>query len=199
MGVEILRPQRSTFESYCSFSHSRTILGVRKTYQQLESLTEDRVTWRIFSSAAEPFLVFFNDSDMRLIVLPGFTGGVESHPINVMHQFDFCQDAFEQSLMPECFKLYPFDSTVMMTELSRLLRCGMHSSSITMMKGYGYTPVYEVQTRESWPISEIPLGAAMFGNVGSSKRVRTSSNSLLIRRLYYALAVSKCCLSLICL
>ena len=84
MGVEIMHPQRSTFDSYCHSGHSRTIPCVRDVHCVLEALIEDLVTWRIIPAVAEPFTVFFNDSDMRLLVLPGFTRGVEYHPIRVM-------------------------------------------------------------------------------------------------------------------
>ena len=95
MGVEILHPQRSAFDAYYCNGHSRTISCVRDVYNVLEGLIEDSVTWRIIPADAEPFAAFFNDSDMRLIVLPGLTEGVEYHPIRVMQQFGYCQDAFE--------------------------------------------------------------------------------------------------------
>ena len=60
-------------------------------YERLESLTVDTVTWHIIiPSDAKSFTVFFNDSDIRLIVLPRFTGGVEYHPIHVILHFDYC-------------------------------------------------------------------------------------------------------------
>ena len=95
MGVEILHPQCPTFDAYCSNGHSHTIPSVRDMYDRLEGLTEDSVTWCIIPSDTVPYAVFFNDSNMWLIVLPGLTGGVEYHPIPVMQQFSYCQDAFE--------------------------------------------------------------------------------------------------------
>ena len=42
------------------------------------------VTWHIIPSMAEYFTVFFSAHDRRLVVLPGFIGGIEYHPIWVM-------------------------------------------------------------------------------------------------------------------
>ena len=95
VGVWVLHFQCSTFDAYCSSGHSWTISSVHEMYERLEGLTEDDVNWRIIPSDVEPFAVFFNYSDMRLIVLLGFIEGVEYHPIHVMRQFGYCHDAFE--------------------------------------------------------------------------------------------------------
>ena len=44
MRVEILLPQRSTFEGYYSSSHAWTIGDVREEYEKLEKLIEGTVT-----------------------------------------------------------------------------------------------------------------------------------------------------------
>ena len=85
--VDILCPQKHAFETYCSSGHAKTIKIVHEEYERLEQLTDDTVTWRIIPSAVEPFTVFFGARDMRLVVLPWFTEGVEYHPIRVMRQF----------------------------------------------------------------------------------------------------------------
>ena len=87
--IDILRPQKHAFETYCSNGHAKTIKTVRKEYERLEKLTDDTMTWRIIPSAAKPFTVFFGTRNMRLVVLLGFTEGVEYHPIQVMWQFAF--------------------------------------------------------------------------------------------------------------
>ena len=69
--VDILRPQKHAFETYCSSGHAKTIKTVREEYERLEKLTDDTVTWRIIPSAARPFTIFFDARDMRLVVLPG--------------------------------------------------------------------------------------------------------------------------------
>ena len=89
LGMDILRPQMSAFETYCGTGHAQAIKSVREEYQKLAKLTEDTVTWCIIPSAAEPFTVFFSARGMWLVVLPGFLGGVEYHPIWVMRQFGF--------------------------------------------------------------------------------------------------------------
>ena len=137
--------QCSTFEIYCRSRHSRIIRSVYEEYEKLERLTEDAKIWRIIPPAAVPFVVFFNKSDMQMIVLPGFAGGVEYHPIRVMRQFGFHQDAFEESPLPEFFRLYPLSSTVMTTELSCLLCCGVQSTDIAVVKGSSCTPEYVAQ------------------------------------------------------
>ena len=114
---------------------------------------------------------------MRLIVLLGLTGGVEYHPIHVMWQFGYCRDAFEQSAIPEFFQQYPFGSTAMTIELSCLLRHGVYSTSISMMKGSNYTTEYVAHIRETWPICEIPPGPPLFRDVGSSERAQTGSDN----------------------
>ena len=95
--VDILHPQRQAFETYYSSSHAKTIKGVCEEYEKLSKLTDDTVTWRIIPSAAEPFTVFFGTRDMRLVVLSGFTKGIEYHPIRVMRQFGFQQGPFVDS------------------------------------------------------------------------------------------------------
>ena len=82
--MDILRPQTHAIEAYCSSGHARTLKSVPEEYKKLSELTDDVITWRIIPSTAEPFTVFFGAHDMRLVVLPGFTGGVEYHPIWVM-------------------------------------------------------------------------------------------------------------------
>ena len=94
MGAMALCPQRPTFESYYRSGHAQTIGSVREEYENLWGLTEGAVIWRILPATAEPFIVFFNGSNTRLVVLLGFTGGVDFHPIQVLRQFGFRQDAF---------------------------------------------------------------------------------------------------------
>ena len=77
--MDLLHPQRSAFESYYRSGHALTIQSTHEEYEKLEKLTDDVVTWRIIPSAAEPFTIFFSTHDMRLVVLPGFTWGVEYH------------------------------------------------------------------------------------------------------------------------
>ena len=85
---------------------------------------------------------------MRLIVLLGLTGGVEYHLIRVMRQFGYFQDAFEHDSMSGFYQLYPLSSIVMIAELSRFIRCGIHLTSIAMMKGFGYTAKYEAHIED---------------------------------------------------
>ena len=59
-------------------------MSVPEEYKKLFELTDDAVTWRIMPSTAKLFTVLFNARDMRLVVLPGFTRGMEYHPIQVM-------------------------------------------------------------------------------------------------------------------
>ena len=105
MGVEVLRlcPQHSAFESYYSSGHAWTIGSVHEEYEKLERLTEGAVTWCILPTAAEPFTVFFNGGDMRLVILLGFTRGIEYHYVRVMRQFGFHQGAFAKCRLPEFF------------------------------------------------------------------------------------------------
>ena len=88
------------FETYYNSGHAKTIKSIQEEYEKLSKLTDDAVTWRIIPSTAEPFTVFFDTRDMRLIVLPGFTGGVEYHSIRVMRQFGFQQGVFVDSTTP---------------------------------------------------------------------------------------------------
>ena len=85
--LNLLRPQGHVIEAYCNSGHARTIKKVPEEYKKLSELTDDTVTWRIIPSAAESFTIFFDTRDARLVVLPGFTGGVEYHLIRVMRQF----------------------------------------------------------------------------------------------------------------
>lgn len=113
---------------------------------------------------------------MRLVVLLGFTGGVEYHPFLVMRQFGFRHDAFVESAIPEFFRLYPLNLADMTTKLARLIRCGVQSIDIAVTRGSGCTFEYVTEVQETWPISEIPPGSPLFSEVGSSKRARTSSD-----------------------
>ena len=90
----------------------------------------------------EPFTVFFSTCDIRLVVLPGFTEGVEYHPIRFMQQFDFQQDAFVDSTVPRLLQPYPLNSTAATTELANLMRHGVQSTDIAAAKGSGCTPEY---------------------------------------------------------
>ena len=87
--MDILCPQRHAFETNCNSDHAKTIKSIQEEYKKLSKLTDDAVTWRIIPSAAEQFIVFFSTHDMRLVMLPGFTRGVEYHLIRVMRQFGF--------------------------------------------------------------------------------------------------------------
>ena len=176
MGVEIPHPQCSAFDAYCYNGHSRTIFCVRDVYNVLEGLTEDSVTWRIIPADAEPFAAFFNDSDMRLIVLPELTEGVEYHPIRVMRQFGYCWDAFEQVSMPSFDRQYPLSSIAMTTELACMAHRCIYLNRIPMMKGSGYTTEYEAHMEETWPIHEVPPGALSFPGAESSMGACSSSD-----------------------
>ena len=87
MGALAIRPQRLVFEGYCRSGHARAIRSVREKYEKLEGQTGDTVVWRILPTVADLYTVFFNENNAQLVVLPGFTGGVEFHPIQVLRQF----------------------------------------------------------------------------------------------------------------
>ena len=172
--VDILRPQRHAFETYCSSSHAKTIKIVREEYERLEKLTDDTVTWRIILSAAEPFTIFFDAHDMRLVVLPGFTEGVEYHPIWVMLQFGFQQGAFVDSTAPKLLQPYPFSTVAATTKLADLMRHGVKSTDIAAVRGLGCTPKYLTEVQGLWPINEIPPGAPLFPDTKKSKKAQTN-------------------------
>ena len=83
--MDLLRPQVHAFEAYCNSGRAKTVKSVKEEYEKLMELTDDVVTWCIIPSVAEPFTIFFSTRNMWLIVLLGFTMGVEYHPIRVMH------------------------------------------------------------------------------------------------------------------
>ena len=62
--MDILRPQRHAFETYCNSGHTKTIKSIQEEYEKLSKLTDDAVTWHIIPSAVEPFTVFFGTRDM---------------------------------------------------------------------------------------------------------------------------------------
>ena len=96
---------------------------------------------------------------MRLVVLPGFTRGVEYHPIRVMRQFSFQQGAFIDSTAPRLLQPYPLNSTAATTELADLMQHGVQSTDIAATKGSGCTPEYVMEVQGLWPIKEIPPSA----------------------------------------
>ena len=171
--MDLLRPQRSAFESYCSSGHARTIQSVREEYEKLSELTDDVVTWRIIPFAVEQFTVFFSARDMRLVVLPGFTEGVEDHPIWGMRQFGFQQGAFVDSIVPKLLHPYRLNSTAATAELTHLMHHGVQSTDIAVVKGSGCTLEYITEVQGLWPINEIPPGAPLFSDTRRSKRPQT--------------------------
>ena len=140
----------------------------------MEKLTDDTVTWRIIPSAAEPCTVFFGARDMRLVILPGFTQGVEYHPVRVMRQFGFQQGAFVDSTAPKLLQPYPFNTVAATTELAGLMRHGVKSTNIAAVRGSGYTPEYLTEVQGLWPINEIPPGAPLFPDTRRSKKAQIS-------------------------
>ena len=152
-------PQRHAIEAYCSSGHARTIKSVPEEYKKLSELMDDAVTWRIILSAVEPFTIFFGTRDMRLVVLPGFTGSVEYHPIQVMRQFGFVQGAFVDSTAPRLLQAYPLSSTATTTELADLMHHVVKSMDIATARGSGCTPEYLTKVQGLWPNNEIPPGA----------------------------------------
>ena len=79
--------------------------------------------------------------------------------------------------MPALYQQYPIGSTVMTTELARMLHPCIYSNRIPMMKGSGYTAEYENHIDETWPICEVPPGAPLFPGAGSSSG-RTSGSDV---------------------
>ena len=169
--MDILRPQRHAIEAYCSSSHARTIKSVPEEHEKLSNLIDDVVTWHIFPSTAEPFTVFFGTHDMQLVVLPGFTGGVEYHPIRVMRQFGFRQGAFIDSTAPRLMQTYPLSTTAATTKLADLMRHGVKSTDIAAVKGSGCTSEYVAEVQGLWPLSEIPPAAPSFPTPGKQRRL----------------------------
>ena len=119
--MDLLRPQRHAIEIYCNSGHARTIKSVPEEYQMLSELMDDAMTWRIIPSAAEPFTVFFDARDTRLVVLPGFTGGEEYHPIWVMRQFGYRQGTFIDSTVPRLMQTYQLITAASTTVLVDLM------------------------------------------------------------------------------
>ena len=140
--MDLLRLQVHAFEVYCNIGHAKTVKSVKEEYEKLSELTDDVVTWRIIPFVAEPFTVFFSTRDMRLIVLPGFTTGVEYHPIRVMRQFGFRQGAFVDSTTPKLLQTYPLSTTAPIKELAKLMQHGVRSTNIVAVRGMGCTPEY---------------------------------------------------------
>ena len=146
--MDIIRPHRQAIETYCSSGHARTLKSVPEEYEKLSKLTDDVVTWCIFPSIAEPFTIFFSARDLRLVVLPGFTGGVEYHPIRVMRQFGFQQGAFIDSTSPRLTQAYPLTSTAATTKLADLMHHRVLSIDIAAVRGSGCTPDYITEVQE---------------------------------------------------
>ena len=142
MRAMAIRPQRLVYESYCHSRHAQAIGSVREEYEKLEGLIGDTVVWRILPSTVDPFTVFFTGNNAQLVVLSGFTRGIEFHPIWVLRQFGLCQDTFTEGHMPERFQLYPLNSSVMTEELARLMRGGIKSTNIAVVPGSDYTAGY---------------------------------------------------------
>ena len=110
---------------------------------------------------------------MRLAVLLGFTEGVEYHPILVMWQFGFQQGAFVDSMTPKLLQPYPFSTVAATTELADLMRHGVKSTDIVVVRGSGCTPKYLTEVQGLWPINEIPPGAPLFPDTRRSKKTQT--------------------------
>ena len=146
--MDILCPQAHAFETYCNSGHTETIKSVKEEYEKLSKLTDDAVTWRDIPSAVEPFTVFFGTRDMRLVVLPGFTAGVEYHPIRVMWQFGFLQGAFVDGTAPRLLQTYPLSTTAPTKELANLMQHGVRSTDIAVARGIGCTPKYVTKVQE---------------------------------------------------
>ena len=79
--------------------------------------------------------------------------------------------------MPEFFRLYSLNSTIMMAEMARLMRGGIKSTDIAVVLGSGCTTDYISEVQGAWPISEVSPGGLLFSGAGSSKRARTSSDN----------------------
>jgi len=174
MGMKLVRPWSGIFEAYSRTHHASSLPGVPELCDRLKDLAEaeDTVTWCILASEPRTFTAFFNTTDIRLVVLPGFTGGVEYHPIRVLRQFGFCQDSFGQSNCPARYKEYVVGSNAITTELARRMREGVRSTSLALTAGSDCTAEYEAEIQESWPLNEIPPSGTNFAGASSSKRPR---------------------------
>ena len=172
--MNLLHPQVHAFEAYCSSGRAKTVKSIKEEYERLSELTDDAVTWRIIPSMVEPFTVFFSTHDMQLVVLPGFTGGVEYHSIWVMWQFGFHQGTFIDSTTPRLLQPYPLSSTATTIELTDLMRHGVQSTDIAAARGSGCTPEYVTEVQGLWTINEIPPKVPLFPDNRRSKEARTS-------------------------
>ena len=105
-------------------------------------------------------------------MLPGFTEGVEYHPIRVMRQFGFQQGAFIDSTVPRLMQTYPLSTTASTTVLADLMRHGVKSTDIAAVKGSGCTSEYVTEVQGLWPLSEIPPGAPQFPDSRQAKKAR---------------------------
>ena len=113
----------------------------------MAKLTEDAVTWHIVPSAVEPFTVFLSTHDKRLVVLLGFTGGVEYQPIWVMRQFSFQHDAVVDSTALELLRPYSLNSTATTTELAHLMHHGIQSIDIAAVIASGCISEYVTEVQ----------------------------------------------------
>ena len=109
---------------------------------------------------------------MQLVVLPGFTEGVEYYPIRVMQQFGFQQGAFVNSTAPKLLQPYPFSTVAATTEVADLMRHGVKSIDIAAVKGSRCTPEYLTEVQGLWPINEIPLVAPLFPDTRRSMKAQ---------------------------
>ena len=106
------------------------------------------------------------------MVLPGFTGGVEYHPIRVMRQFGYRQGAFIDSTVPRLMQPNPFSTTASKTVLADLMRHGVKSTDIAAVKGSGCTSEYVIEVQGLWPLSEIAPGTPQFPDSCPAKKAR---------------------------
>ena len=158
------------FEAYCSSDRAKTVKSVKEEYERLSALTDDAITWRIIPSVAEPFTVFLNARDTRLIVLPGFMASMEYHPIRVMCQFGFQQCTFVDSTAPELLQAYPLSTTAPTKKLADLMQHGVRSTDIAAVRGVGCTHEYVTEVQELRSINEIPPGGPLFPDSRQSKK-----------------------------
>jgi hypothetical protein len=135
-------------------NHPYPWFGLTRCEQQerIMSVIDEEVDWSLLPIAPpKPVRLWINDTDARVMVLPGLTGGVEYHPDRVLRQLGYLQGLGYDHKLPEKLAKYKHGSNQDMQEINFHLTKGIDTERAKIPDIPDTTKKYRDWKRAYWP------------------------------------------------
>jgi hypothetical protein len=100
---------------------------------------------------ANKVVIWCNDRELKLLLLPSLKGIVEYHPDRVLRQLRLQQGSLEDCQMPKEYETFRLNSCELISRVNDYLLTGVNAGKLQIPQTVGITPEYIQQKLCDWP------------------------------------------------